>query len=147
LIKADRAIAALRPDCLFDKPETSSLKRKRNDSANLLHQGAENVAGGGGEDGLTQDTYSERLRRIKRVRSDSAITTNAYAETSSGRTKESPQRRAPVAVMVAPSDDIQNCTQDEWYGRLTPHGEDKRHELFCRYRERHSVESDSQSTV
>jgi hypothetical protein len=131
---------------LPDKDVPPVLKRKRNDSANMFQPQASFKAGADGDGaGLTQGTHSEGPRPMKRMRNDLVVTTDVCAEKPSDHGKDSPQRQVPVAVMVSSGDKIQNCSQDEWYGRLTPHGEDKRHELFFRYRERLSVESDSPS--
>jgi hypothetical protein len=122
------------------------LKRKRNDSANMFQLQASFAAGtDGGGHSLTQGLQSEKLRPTKRMCNDLAATAEVCAGNSLDHGENSPQRKVPVAVMVSSGNKIQNCSQDEWCGRLTPHGEDKRHELFFRYRERLSVESDSPS--
>jgi hypothetical protein len=59
---------------------------------------------------VAQGTYSEHPRRLRRARGDPAITADASAETSSGRKEGSSPHKVPVTVMVAPCEDVRDCT-------------------------------------
>jgi hypothetical protein len=148
LMMADTAMAASSPSCPSSKPAPNVVKRKRTDSGNTLHQDAKIVADAREDDGgLTQSTGLEQAQLIKRVCNDSAVDTVICSGMLSEREQDCSENKIPVAIMVLPQEDIRSYSQDEWYGRLTPHGEDKRFELFSRYRDRPSVESESQSPI
>jgi hypothetical protein len=104
----------------------SESKRKQNDNSTNSHLQAWPASSSGSlQSRKTEGTILDQVQAIKRRRIDLERPMETNTRVVPNSSIESQQRIVPFAVMFPLSPELPPCNQDEWFGRLTPHGEDE----------------------